>query len=196
MAIWEIYAYVSVYWIISRKILKIDVKTRYVSFSDQFVDNQKDKSQECRDKKNSIPRTYPQGESELKGNNSRSSLPLSSSSPSLTEYVRQHLSPLQIPAGPDSSLLSPLAVQELVGVWNPQFGSPKLPFPSPSSVDFTLGDEDEELLSVNNLNLAAAASDIHFQILEKDRHHFSSMIQRNSTMPDLQSQTVSCMWPI
>lgn len=145
-----------------------------------------------------IPRQYPQREETtgLKGDDSRSSLHLSSSSPSLTEYVRQHLSHLQIGAGPVLGLPSPLTAQDLAaGAWNPQFGSPKLTSPSPSSssVVFTLGDVDEELLAVNSLNLAATQADIQFQILERNSHHFCSMIQRTSTTPNLQSQVVSCL---
>lgn len=132
----------------------------------------------------------------LKGDDSKSSLHMSSSSPSLTEYVRQHLSHLQIGAGPVLGLPSPLSAQDLAaGDWNPQYGSPKVTSPSPpsSSVVFTLGDVDEELLAVNSLNLTATPTDIQFKILERNSHHFCSMIQRTSTTPDLQSQVVSCL---
>jgi hypothetical protein len=60
-------------------------------------------------------------------------------------------------------------------------------------VVFTLEDEEEEMMAVNRLNLAVSQTYLQFTIPEKSHHHFSSMIQRNSTMPDLQSQAVSCV---
>ncbi|XP_061164754.1 uncharacterized protein LOC133173746 [Saccostrea echinata] len=136
------------------------------------------------------PIIHKEQTSELKGGNSKNSFHLSSSSPSLTEYVRQHLSQLQIGTAP--GLLPVLSSQDMGGVWNPQFGSPRIssPVAAPSPVVFTLGDEDEELMTVNSLS--TTQTDIQFHILEKN-HHFCSMIQKNSTMPDLQSQAVSCV---
>lgn len=164
--------------------------------SDRFSGSNEEKAES---QAKEIPRQYSQREemTELKGDDSRSSLHLSSSSPSLTEYVRQHLCHLQIGAGPVLGLPSPLSAQDLAaGAWNPQYGSPKLTSPSPpsSSVVFTLGDVDEELLAVNSLNLTSTPTDIQFQFLERNSHHFCSMIQRTSTTPDLQSQVVSCLW--
>lgn len=164
---------------------------------ERYSDDEEENFSESQPKE--FPRQNPQKEemTELKGDDSRGSLHLSSSSPSLTEYVRQHLSHIQLGAGPVLGLQSPLTAQDLAaGAWNPQFGSPKLTSPSPasSSVVFTLGDVDEELLAVNSLsNLTATTADIQFQILERNSHHFCSMIQRTSTTPDLQSQVVSCL---
>ncbi|XP_056011769.1 uncharacterized protein LOC125678618 isoform X5 [Ostrea edulis] len=160
---------------------------------DQFRDSQNDSASVSPGREDRKFILQSEQKTDLKGNTSKISLHSSSSSPSLSEYVRQHFSQLQIGAVPVSDLLPLLSTHESGEVWHPQFGSPKITSPVSPSVLFTLGDEDEELMAVNRLNLAVRQTDIQFQIPEKNHHHFCSMIQRNSTMPDLQSQAVSCV---
>lgn len=131
----------------------------------------------------------------------------STSSPSLTDYIRKHLDELEIGKLNDQDLTkldifnasSPTFCNSLVSSnnhssWLPQFGSPKMTEvpvleSEDKSVFFSLGADEDDLDGLDGLN--ASVENLSWSgDLDVTSHRFCSMVQRNSTMPNL--QTISC----
>jgi len=134
------------------------------------------------------------------------------STPSLTDYVRKHLMDLHVGSG-----LGDLAAIAQPGcnkasnsddqphfrshgtstsIWQPRFGSPKyVRLPSVGNgtgqVSFFIGaNEDDMDTNATLWNDVENLNELKITMSESRHCHFSSHVQRNSTMPDLSA--VSC----
>lgn len=131
----------------------------------------------------------------------------STSSPSLTDYIRKHLNELEIGKIDNQALTkldllnmaSPTFDSVLISTnsyssWQPLYGSPKMTAvpvleTGDTSVCFSLGADEDDLDELNQLNSSIENLSWNEDI-DVTSHRFCSMIQRNSTMPNL--QTISC----
>lgn len=159
-----------------------------------------------------------QEEKKLDKDESSIKLSLSLSSPSLTDYVRNHLSsfsstvpyslldPISLLKNKPSSHtleiivsssskneitdsgLSPL-IPQVLG-WKPQYGSTHKTTDMQDRVSFSLGADEDDLEGLTDLNLNKDSLSLQGHDHASQIHHFCSFIQKNSTMPNL--QCVSC----
>ncbi|OWF53911.1 death ligand signal enhancer-like [Mizuhopecten yessoensis] len=109
-------------------------------------------------------------------------VPSSFSSPSLTDYVRKHLEDLDVKNDVLQLDVASMSVLE------PKFGKSKKPAFRKDKVFFTLGASDS---SEAGGPFWADIDDMWEENVINDKTHFSALLQRNNTMPDVRSVTCS-----
>ncbi|XP_069130409.1 uncharacterized protein [Argopecten irradians] len=107
-------------------------------------------------------------------------IPTSFSSPSLTDYVRKHMDDLDVKKDLQFDVTS-------LSVLQPQFVNSKKPSVKKNKgMFYNIGTRE-----TGRLPLWADFDDVWEENVVKDKAHFSAMLQRNNTVPDVRSITCS-----